>query len=219
MTVNGATKAGDAGSDSAVRIKRVAQRLFAERGIRNVTIREIARAAGQKNVGAVGYYFGSKENLVAEVLIDGARLIEERRKAHLERLEASGGPVTVREALETLVLPSTEFSKDEVEAANHFNRFLLLLSLSEGDFIDRTLVGRWNSGYQRSLAHLRRLMPDMPLAAKNRRFVFLGAYLGSLLAMRESMLNDPKPDHPGWRSDATLEDILRTATALLEAPY
>lgn len=218
MAVNTAEVANDHGSDLRGRLKSVARRLFAERGVREVTIREIAKAAGQKNVGVVGYYFGSKEGLIAEILVDGAKLIEARRNAHLDRLEAEGGPTTVREAVEALILPSVQMSEDEAESAEHFARFLLLLSQTGGGFIDRTLEGRWNTGYQRCLSHMRRLMPDMPLAAKNRRFVFIGAYVSSLLAMRESMLDDPARDHPNWRSQAMLRDIVQTTTAILEAP-
>lgn len=219
MSVNAAEAPRDVSSDPRARLKQAARRLFAERGVHAVTVREIARAAGQKNLGVVGYYFGTKENLVAEILTDGATSIEARRIAHLDRLEAEGGPKTVREAVEALVLPSAMFGADETEAGEHFNRFLLLLSLSDSDFIDRTLEGRWNAGYQRCLTHLRRLMPDMPIAAKNRRFVFVGAYVSSLLALRESKLHDPTRAHSRWRSDATLRDIVETTTAILEAPH
>lgn len=205
-------------ADPRGRIKRVARRLFAERGLREVTIREIAKAAGQKNVGAVGYYFGSKENLVCEILIDGAKLIEARRNAHLDRLEAAGGPTDVRQVVEALVQPSAEFSDEDGEDGDHFNRFLLLLSLADDDLITRTLEGRWNTGYQRCLTHLRRLMPDMPPAAKNRRFVFVGSYVSALLALRETMVTDETRAHPSWRSKETLDDIVRTTAAILEAP-
>lgn len=204
--------------DLRVRLKRVARRLFAERGLRDVTIREIAREVGQKNVGVVGYYFGSKENLVCEILVDGAKLIEARRNAHLDRLEAAGGPANVREVVEALVLPSAQFGEADARDAEHFNRFLLQLSMSDGPLIERTLEGRWNVGYQRCLSHLRRLMPDMPLAAKNRRFVFVGSYVSSLLALRETMLEDASREHPTWRSEAMLRDIVQTTTAILEAP-
>lgn len=199
------------------KVKRVARRLFAERGLREVTLREIAQASGQRNQGVVSYYFGTKDRLIGEILIDGARLIEDRRVAHLERLESAGGPATVREAVEAIVLPSVEFADGDKENGAFFNRFLMQVSLGADGFIDRTLEGRWNRGYQRCLRHLRRLMPDMPLAAKNRRFVFLGAYVGSLLAQREAMLADQSRSHETWRSDETLEDIVRTAAAMLQA--
>jgi hypothetical protein len=57
---------------------------------------------------------------------------------------------------------------------------------------------RWNSGFLRCLDHLRRLMPEMPAALKNQRFVFMGAYLGGVLAAREAQLADGSRDHPIW---------------------
>lgn len=207
-----------AAPDPRVKIKRAARRLFAENGFRSVTVREIAGAAGQKNHGAVGYYFGSKENLIREIIIDGARLIEARRNDFLDRIEAGGGPSSVYQAVQAIVLPSAEFSDENPESGDYFNRFLLLLSLANEELIVNTLDGRWNTGYQRCLHHLRRLMPDMPSAAKNRRFVFIASYVTSLLALREMKRSDKTQAHPSWHSEAMLKDILQTTTAILEAP-
>lgn len=205
--------------DSAPRlaIKRVARRLIAEHGLASVTVRQIARMAGQRNMGAVAYYFGTKEALVSEILIDGARRIEARRHQHLDALEGNGGPRTVEEAVEAIVRPSAEFSEQDVEYGEHFNLFLLQLSLSNTELIDRTLEGRWNQAYQRCLAHLRRLTESHSRAEQNRRFVFLGTYVSSLLATREQMLHDRVHSHPTWRSPETLDDIIRTAAAILQA--
>jgi AcrR family transcriptional regulator len=46
-----------------------AERLFAERGIAAVSLRDVGAAAGQKNNAAVQYHFGDKENLVREVAV------------------------------------------------------------------------------------------------------------------------------------------------------
>ena len=57
------------------RLLEVAERLFAERGFKKVTVREICRAA-RANVASVNYYFGDKLGLYREVLqgaIDGMR--------------------------------------------------------------------------------------------------------------------------------------------------
>src|SRR5438094_6250621 len=49
------------------RVLRTAARLFAERGFKKVTVRDICRAA-RANVAAVNYHFGDKQGLYREVL-------------------------------------------------------------------------------------------------------------------------------------------------------
>lgn len=207
-------------SDSATRqnLKRVALRLFAERGIRDVSVREIAEASGQRNKGVIAYYFATKDKLISEILIDGAQRIEAQRKEYLKAMERDGGPTTVAEVVGAIVFPSAESSERDDEHGAAFNRFLLQLSLGDPVLIDQSLEGRWNTGYQRCLKHLRNLMSDKSRAEQNRRFVFLGSYVSSLLAQREAMMSDHERAHPTWRSDATLLDIVQTAAAILEAP-
>lgn len=217
MEVNSSLSPPGADSEPRRTLKQVARRLIAERGVRSVSVRQIGEAAGQKNRGVVAYYFGTKENLLSEILIDGAQRIEARRQAYLDAMEAEGGPGTITEAVRAIVLPSAGFSEDE-ENGKYFNRFLLQLSFSDPELIDRTLEDGWNTGYQRCLRHLRRLMSNRTRSEQSRRFVFLGTYLGALLAQREALLDDPAGTHPSWRADATLEDIIRTAAAILEAP-
>jgi AcrR family transcriptional regulator len=208
----------NADSKPRLKLKRAARRLIAERGVRDVSVREIAQAAQQKNMGAVAYYFGTKDKLISEILIDGAKRIEKRRQSYLDAMEVEGGPERLDEAVAAIVLPSAEFSEHNREYGEYFNRFLMQLSLSNTELIDRTLEGRWNKGYQRCLRHLRHLMSDQTRVSQNRRFVFLGSYISILLAQREMMIADNNHAHPTWRSNATLRDIIQTAAALLEAP-
>ena len=67
---------------SRARLLRAAERLFADRGFRNVTVREICRAA-RANVAAVNYHFGDKLGLYRQVLqsaIDRMRATNEAAK-------------------------------------------------------------------------------------------------------------------------------------------
>ena len=43
-------------------------KVFAEKGYRDATVREICKKAGAANINAVNYYFGSKEKLYREIL-------------------------------------------------------------------------------------------------------------------------------------------------------
>lgn len=202
---------------AAGHIKRVARRLFAERGVDGVTVRTIAMAAGQKNHGAVGYHFGSKEALVREIVRDGAVLIDRRRQAALDRLEAAGGPARIREIVDVLIESSLNLDEDGA-GEDTYIRFVTMLGMTHRELFLDALEGRWNAGYLRCLEHLRRLMPPMSAAAKNQRFVFMGAYLSTVLSMREAALTDTRRAHPVWASRRTLEHFAVTLTALLQAP-
>lgn len=203
-------------SDAAEHLKAEALRLFAERGIDGVTVRQIAEAAGQKNHAVVGYYFGSKEALVRELIVDGARAIDIRRNAWLDSCEAKGGPHSVVEVIEGMI--ETSLDPDASPGDESFNRFFTLLGLSHRAFFMEALEGRWNTGYQRCLDHLRRLMPEMPAAKKNERFVFLGSTLGAVLASRESELSDKSRPHRMWQSGTTLKHAAKVIAAMIQAP-
>ncbi|MCM0082272.1 TetR/AcrR family transcriptional regulator [Geomonas sp. Red32] len=53
--------------DGRTKLLEVGTRLFAERGLNGVSIRELAQEA-QTSISMISYYFGSKEGLYAEVL-------------------------------------------------------------------------------------------------------------------------------------------------------
>lgn len=205
-------------SGAREQIKLAAQRLFAERGLDGVSVREIVVASGQKNHGSLSYYFGSKEALVRELVADGAKLIDARRNAFLDKLEEEGGPSSIREVVEALVYPSIGLAGDDETEEDSYTRFIALLAMSHRELFMEALENRWNSGYLRCLDHLRRLMPEMPEAAKNQRFVFMGAYLSSVLSAREAALSDRSRPHPTWSAEATLKHLIQTMTVMLEAP-
>lgn len=199
-------------STAAEQLKRAALRLFSERGVDGVTVREIAAAAGQKNHGAVGYYFGSKEALVREVIMDGAVALERLRNDALDRLESEGGPRSVREIVDVLIVPATQL-EDE-----YYISFITLFSMTHRDLMLDALDPGWNRAYGRCLGHLRQLLPELSPALQNQRFVFMGAYLSAVLAARARALADRSREHPMWAGDHGIEHFAQTVVALLEAP-
>jgi len=78
--------------DTRQKLLEAARALFAERGVESVSLREIARAAGQANVNAPQYHFGDRETLLAEVVDPHHREVDARRHALLDEIDAGRGP-------------------------------------------------------------------------------------------------------------------------------
>lgn len=201
-------------SEAPAHIKAVALKLFAERGIDGVTVRQIAEAAGQKNHAALTYYFGSKEALIRELIVDGARAIDERRNAALDRSVAAGGPRSIVEVMEILV--ETSVDPDPPPWGECYNRFIVGLQLSNRALFMDALAGRWNSGYQRCLDEVRRLMPQAPSDLLNQRLVFMGGAINGILAGRETELADRSRQHPMWSHAETLGRVARALASIIE---
>ena len=70
----------DVEPDTRQRILEAAAHLFAERGFKKVTIRDICRSA-HANVAAVNYHFGDKFGLYREVLEMAIRVMQETNEA------------------------------------------------------------------------------------------------------------------------------------------
>ncbi len=87
-----------------------AARLFAERGIDNVSLAEVVRTAGQRNASAVQYHFGNRDEVLRAVLARHVPVIAERRVELLDRAR-SRRATDVRSAAEAIVRPITEFAQ------------------------------------------------------------------------------------------------------------
>ncbi len=205
----------DIGLEAAETLKAVAVALFAERGVDGVTLRQIAEAAGQKNHAAVGYHFGSKEALVRAVVVHGAKLIDALRNRMLNELEAQGGPTTLVEV--TGVLVRSSLVPSNPPWSDCYNRFIVMLQLTNYRLFMDALEGRWNSGYLRCQNHIRKLLADIPSRQVNRRLVLMGGAMAGIIAAREREVADASRDHPMWKSERTIESIASALAAILQS--
>ncbi|MCE9650883.1 MAG: TetR/AcrR family transcriptional regulator [Parvibaculum sp.] len=203
------------GDDTKDRIKLAAKRLFAERGVDGVSIREIVSAAGQRNVGSLHYYFRTKEALVRELIVDGVRHIDDRRNVMLDELEKKGGPKVLREVVDILIMPAMG-NKGTGEDDDTYFRFFLMLQLNHRQLFIDALGEQKHSGYERCVAHIKQLLPDVPAALLQQRMFFAALYISTALAARESSAGGEGGRHPFWTLDYTMSNLADTVQALLE---
>ncbi len=95
------------GTDIKERLLDVSERLFAENGIQETSVRDITSAANA-HLAAVNYHFGSKEELIRAVIARRAEPLNRLRLQLLEAYEAEacGGPVPLERILHAFFAPS-----------------------------------------------------------------------------------------------------------------
>ena len=87
-------------------ILEAAERLYADRGFADVTLRDIV-AAADVNLAAVNYHFGSKDELIAELFVTRSLALNRERLSELRAAEdRGGGRADISEVLRALVGPS-----------------------------------------------------------------------------------------------------------------
>jgi AcrR family transcriptional regulator len=209
------------GDATRERLKTAAQRLIAERGIDGVSIRDIVAAAGARNGASIHYYFRTKEALVRELVLEGARRIDERRNAALDALERDGGPRSVADVVRLLVETSIERAAPGTpgtERVSNYIRFINAVQAHHRQLFLDALQGRWNSGYLRCLRHLQRLLADVPAEILNQRLIFMSIYLGSTLAARESAVEHASRSSRLWRTAWAVDNLVDSLCGLLGQP-
>lgn len=194
-------------------LKDSAIRLFARRGLDGVSVRDIVLEAGQKNSGSLHYYFGSKEELARELVADGAKLIDERRNAKLRVLEEAGRPIKLREIIEILVWPSTQLTDT---GEGNYIRFITLLQMSHRQFFFSSLEGKWASGYERCLNHIRKILSGVDPEIVDQRLFFMSLLLRSALSSREAAL-ETGVSHRFWTPAFTMENLMDSVESILKS--
>lgn len=203
-------------TDVQERVKAVACYMFAIRGVDGVTIREILTAAKVKNAGAVGYYFGSKENLVRQILLDGTQEIDRRRGQLLDTLVETGRPMKVRDIVNVLIHAVTD--QPEIEE-RRFICLSLMVSMTHRELYLTTMFESSNGNFSRCIALLKDLMPDMPASAKHQRLMFMKSNMAMALARREAARSSGGNELTDWALDHTTDQYIRAETAMLSAPF
>lgn len=197
-------------------IKAAAQMLFARHGVDAVTVQQIVDAAGQRNNAALHYHFRSKEELIRQMVVDGATVLEERRRDMLGEIEARGGPKTIRELIVVLVMPVIELGDDE--RWRGYIRFTSNLQASDPKALREALNGRWNASFIECFNQLKQML-QLPAPIVEQRLSILAIYANAILSAHEAALElrNTKSSRL-WGQPFTIENILDTLEATLTCP-
>jgi AcrR family transcriptional regulator len=187
-------------------IKMAAQMLFARHGVDAVTVQQIVDAAGQRNNAALYYHFRTKEELIRQMVVDGAAVLDARRREMLDEMEKRGGPASIREVMLVLFMPVIELGEDE--RWRGYIRFTSHLQASDPEALRDALNNRWNASYVECVNHLKRMLPG-PAAIVEQRLSILAIYSNAVLSAHEAALESRSTRNSRlWGQPFTIENIL-----------
>jgi AcrR family transcriptional regulator len=162
----------------------VAERLFAERGIEAVSLREIGATAGQRNNSVAQYHFGGRQGLIDAIFELRMAPIDRRRHAMLDEMARSDRLGDVRALCEALVLPLV-FALDEQEGYCYYARFLAQV-YTAADIELLNEANRAVTGALRQVtAGLDAALPELPSLIRRERIALAAGLVVHSLADRE----------------------------------
>ena len=202
------------------RILDTAERLFAARGYRGTSIKQLAREANV-NQAAVNYHFGSKAGLMDKVIERRADPLNRQRETGLDavrqRAALQGGRPPVKSVLRAFIEPTFTL----ISSGTARKSFLALAgrALFEPGLVTKKILKRqFEPSFQQLVEVMHEALPDLPRAVLLSRLHFaLGAMSHCMLICSigadVSILTPPGAD-----PDAVMNSLLAFTTAGLCAP-
>jgi AcrR family transcriptional regulator len=185
---------------------QTAERLFAERGIEAVPLRDIGAAAGQRNNVAVQYHFGDRETLVREVARYRAAFVEDL----LEDVVSGRKPLVIADHVRMFVRSMAR----NLEEDNHYLGFLSRYLIERGGY-----AGLEEAVSTDTITNLReivyRTLSTLPTRVIDERWEVMMTAAVHTLARYQMALHDSTLPAP---IDDLIDDLERFLTAGLEAP-
>jgi len=163
-------------------ILAAAERLYADRGFGDVTLRDIV-AAADVNLAAVNYHFGSKDELIAELFVTRSLALNRERLSELKAAEeVRGGRAPIEAVLRALVGPTLRGCLGPDNQRSTAARFMIRVSIESVPPIRRIR--------NREIDHLRKFVGAMARALPGHRDVELYWGLHFALAMAQQTVRD-----------------------------
>jgi AcrR family transcriptional regulator len=140
-------------------ILAAAERLYADRGFGDVTLRDIV-AEANVNLAAVNYHFGSKDELIAELFVTRSLALNRERLRELRAAEERGnGRANIADILRALVGPSLRGCIGPERDRSTAARFMIRASIESVPPI-RRIRNREIDHLRKFVTALRRALPD-----------------------------------------------------------
>ncbi len=194
-------------------LMRAAEKLVAEQGIENVSIRDIVKAAGQKNESALQYHFKNLSGLLAALHASRDAEVQARRTALIEETLAASPQPTLREICKLMVAPAFELASASASFRRYVKAFGHEITLADESAL--ALVNR-KGGQSAEITGelLRDALPNLDEAAFRRRLDGALRYVAAAMVHHAGRKNA----FQGPEADLFFHSLIDGLVGLLSAP-
>ena len=194
-------------------LMRAAEKLIADRGIENVSIRDIVSAAGQKNESALQYHFGNLQGLITALHAVRDAEIQARRSALIEAALAETPSPSLRDICKLMVAPTFELARSSPGYRRYVKAFGHEITLAEGTALAMANRKGGESALRTGVL-LREVLTHLDTAAFERRMD------GALRFVSAAMVNHARQRNAFRSPEAELffSSLIDALVGLLSAP-
>lgn len=206
----------DQGASTPERILQAAERLFSERGIGDVSLREITAAAGA-NSAAAHYHFGSKDAVLEELFARRAQPIAERREQLLGQLKLNRqGRPALEDVLRAFLQPALDLLDTPEGVA--FTRLRARMVFEREEIRSRVMGKAFDRTNAMTLDALARALPRLPRKDLYWRFHFMLATMAYTMARPGRIESLTRGDVNTHDAKVALDQMVRFVAAGFRAP-
>jgi len=180
-------------AETKLKLIKTAERLFADRGLDGVSLRQINVASGQRNASALHYHFGSREALIEAIFAHRMMPIDIRRNEMVDELIASGRDSNIRAIMKAKVLPLAEQLDPSSDGNNYLRFFSEIWSSPKLDF-RKLVAGKYDRGVIRANKLAIEVLNHLPESlVRQRLIVETGSTITALAALERRMMEKALP--------------------------
>lgn len=168
-------------SKSKLRLLDAAEQLFADRGFEAVSVRDVTQLA-KANVAAVNYHFGSRDGMIAVVVMRYMMPVNQERLARLESVERkwSGKVAPLEEVIDAFVRPVVGIVRKSELSERLFCKLVGRIFAMQGDGLPEAVEAQMKDLINRFTRAFAKALPTVPPEELVWRMHFL---VGSIIHM------------------------------------
>lgn len=196
-------------------LMRAAEKLIADQGVENVSIRDIVSAARQKNESALQYHFGSLGGLLEAIRNERGEQVRHRRAVLLQDLLATTSKPSLRQLCRLMVEPTFQLARTDAAFRRYIKAFGHELAHIESSPLKA--IASKGGGGEAGAGMARLLKAALPQLDKKDYLIRMDA---AVLLCSSAMYHQARQTGAfrGPKSDLFLESLIDALFGLLGAP-